>query len=210
MVAVVNIEYTPNPNALKFVLSEPAVMSGSRSFGSQGDADQHPLAKALFSNEHVRNVFFLENFVTVTKGDEGDWAKLRDEFRQTIEANFVPAADAPAAPTSSGNGGTATATATAQPAASSADPNTTFDLLDDAGRLERINELLDITVRPALAGDGGGIEVVGLEDGYTVRIRYQGACGSCPSSMAGTLMAIENLLKEDVDDRLMVVPDLAM
>jgi Fe-S cluster biogenesis protein NfuA len=59
-------------------------------------------------------------------------------------------------------------------------------------------------VRPALAGDGGGLEVLGM-DGYTVKIRYQGACGSCPSSISGTLMAIEGLLKRDIHPALEVV-----
>ena len=69
--------------------------------------------------------------------------------------------------------------------------------------LGRINELLDDRVRPALAGDGGGLEIMGLE-GKTLTISYQGACGSCPSSTAGTLMAIQNLLQSEVDDELVV------
>ena len=60
-------------------------------------------------------------------------------------------------------------------------------------------------MRPALAGDGGGLEVLGL-DGYTVKIRYQGACGSCPSAISGTLMAIEGLLKRDISEAIEVVP----
>src|SRR5690606_1976747 len=69
--------------------------------------------------------------------------------------------------------------------------------------LSRINTLLDDRVRPALAGDGGGLEVMGLE-GKTLFIRYQGACGSCPSSTAGTLMAIQNLLQSEIDEELVV------
>ena len=69
----------------------------------------------------------------------------------------------------------------------------------------QINELLDQKVRPALAGDGGGLEVVGI-DGYTVKIRYQGACGTCPSAISGTLMAIEGLLRRDINQALEVVP----
>ncbi len=71
--------------------------------------------------------------------------------------------------------------------------------------LKKINELLDQKVRPALAGDGGGLEVLGVE-GYTVKIRYQGACGSCPSSISGTLMAIEGLLKRDINPAIQVIP----
>jgi Fe-S cluster biogenesis protein NfuA len=75
----------------------------------------------------------------------------------------------------------------------------------DVALLQQINALLDDRVRPALAGDGGGLQVLGLE-GKTLFIRYQGACGSCPSSSAGTLMAIQNLLQAEVDEALVVTP----
>ena len=51
---------------------------------------------------------------------------------------------------------------------------------DDA-KLARINELLDSRIRPGLAGDGGGLEVISF-DGTTLEISYHGACGSCPSA----------------------------
>ena len=77
-------------------------------------------------------------------------------------------------------------------------------VLSDDPRLTRINEILDEKVRPALAGDGGYLEILGLKD-HTLSIRYQGACGSCPSSLTGTLMAIEGMLKQEVDPDLEVV-----
>jgi len=76
--------------------------------------------------------------------------------------------------------------------------------VSDDPRLTQINEILDEKIRPALAGDGGWLEVLGLTD-HTLTIRYQGACGSCPSSLSGTLMAIEGMLKEQVDPEIEVV-----
>ena len=64
----------------------------------------------------------------------------------------------------------------------------------DQERLDRINELLDEQIRPYLQGDGGDLYVTGLE-GNTLSVHYQGACGSCPSSLSGTLAGIENLVK---------------
>ena len=64
--------------------------------------------------------------------------------------------------------------------------------------------MLDQKVRPALAGDGGGLEVLEI-DGLTVKIKYQGACGSCPSAISGTLMAIEGLLRRDINPAIDVV-----
>jgi NFU1 iron-sulfur cluster scaffold homolog, mitochondrial len=65
---------------------------------------------------------------------------------------------------------------------------------EDQQRLDRINELLDQQIRPYLQGDGGDLHVLGLE-GNTLTVHYQGACGSCPSSLSGTLVSIENLVK---------------
>jgi Fe-S cluster biogenesis protein NfuA len=69
--------------------------------------------------------------------------------------------------------------------------------------MAKVNATIDKFVRPALAGDGGGLEVLGME-GSTVFIRYQGACGGCPSAVTGTLFAIENLLKDQVDEEITV------
>jgi Fe-S cluster biogenesis protein NfuA len=65
----------------------------------------------------------------------------------------------------------------------------------DKERLAKINEILDDQVRPYLQGDGGDLYVVGLE-GNKLTVHYQGACGSCPSSISGTLAGIENLVKQ--------------
>jgi Fe-S cluster biogenesis protein NfuA len=70
--------------------------------------------------------------------------------------------------------------------------------------LKKINQLIDERVRPALANDGGGLEILGLEENI-VTIRYQGACGSCPSAINATLTAIAGLLKRDIDPSLEVV-----
>jgi Fe-S cluster biogenesis protein NfuA len=67
----------------------------------------------------------------------------------------------------------------------------------------QINEILDERIRPYLASDGGWLEVLSLDD-KKLTIRYQGACGSCPSSLTGTLMAIEGMIKEEVDPEIEV------
>ncbi|MNC90858.1 NifU-like domain protein [compost metagenome] len=66
---------------------------------------------------------------------------------------------------------------------------------EDKKRVDRINEILDDQVRPYLQGDGGDLYVVGL-DGNKLTVHYQGACGSCPSSISGTLAGIENLVRQ--------------
>ena len=74
----------------------------------------------------------------------------------------------------------------------------------DDPKLREIEAILDERIRPYLAGDGGWLEVVELA-GNTLKIRYEGACGSCPSSLTGTLMAIENMIKEEIDPEIEVI-----
>ena len=70
--------------------------------------------------------------------------------------------------------------------------------------VRRVNEILDEKIRPYLASDGGWLEVLSLDD-KKLTIHYQGACGSCPSSLSGTLMAIERLMQEEIDPEIEVV-----
>jgi Fe-S cluster biogenesis protein NfuA len=142
----------------------------------------------MFAIDGVDTLFFCDRFVTVTMKDDADWRAVHAEATRLLEA----AAPAEVDP------GTASVGAPA-----SLDPSQFTPA--DRELLERIQALLDDRVRPALAGDGGGLEVVGL-DGKTLHIRYQGACGSCPSSVSGTLMAIQNLLQSEVDEDIAVVP----
>ena len=72
-----------------------------------------------------------------------------------------------------------------------------------AAKLIQINELLDERVRPFLQSDGGDLYVVGLDDNV-LQVHYQGACGSCPSSLSGTLAGITGLVRQ-IDPDLDVV-----
>ena len=183
MPKISDIEETPNPNAVKFVLREPVTNGTAHSIGSASEAENDPLAKSLFDVGHVVSVFYMDRMITVEKDEHGDWDELLPALAVPIRA---AASVAPANAAAAAVGG-------ALAAVTSDDP-----------RLLKINEILDEKVRPALMGDGGYLEVLGLAD-HTLSIRYQGACGSCPSSLTGTLMAIEGMLKQEVDPDLEVV-----
>jgi len=183
MPKISDIEETPNPNAVKFILREPVSNGVARQYGSAELAENDPLAKSLFDVGHVVSVFYMDKMITVEKDDEGDWDELLPELAVPIR---VAEATGSAAAAAAAVGGPIAA------------------LTSDDPRLLKINEILDEKVRPALMGDGGYLEIMGLSD-HTLSIRYQGACGSCPSSLTGTLMAIESMLKQEVDPELEVV-----
>ena len=185
MPKISDIEETPNPNAVKFILREAVSNGVARQYGSAELAENDPLAKSLFDVGHVVSVFYMDRMITVEKDEEGDWDEL-------LPALAVPIRAAEAV---NGSAAAAAAAAVGGPIAAVA---------SDDPRLLRINEILDEKVRPALMGDGGYLEVLGLQD-HTLSIHYQGACGSCPSSLTGTLMAIESMLKQEVDSELEVI-----
>ena len=185
MPKISDIEETPNPNAVKFILREPVSNGVARQYDSAELATDDPLAKSLFDVGHVVSVFYMDKMVTVEKDDEGDWDDL------------LPALAIPIRAAEAVNGSAAAAAAAAVGGAIAA-------VASDDPRLLRINEILDEKVRPALMGDGGYLEIIGLSE-HTLSIRYQGACGSCPSSLTGTLMAIEGMLKQEVDPELEVI-----
>ena len=184
MPKISDIEETPNPNAVKFILREPVSNGTVHQFGSAEQAENDPLAKSLFDVGHVVSVFYMDRMITVEKEEDGDWDDL-------LPALAVPIRATPAA-----NG--------AQAASAAAVGGAIAAVTSDDPRLMQINEILDERVRPALMGDGGYLEIMSLKD-HTLSIRYQGACGSCPSSLTGTLMAIEGMLKQEVDPELEVV-----
>jgi len=167
MPKIADIEDTPNPNAVKFVLRDRLTWGTACSFDSADSAAADPLAAKLFAIPHVVNVYYMDKWITVTQDGEADWPTLVREIAMPIreaEAAQKPELEA----------------------------NDSFD--DDEPRLAAIRKLLDEQVRPALVSDGGDLQIVGL-DGNVLSIRYFGACGSCPSSLAGTLSAIGNLAR---------------
>jgi Fe-S cluster biogenesis protein NfuA len=184
-----NIEETPNPNAVKFILKEPVTNGTTRSFHSAEAAAEDPLAAPLFAVGEVASVFYMDKMITVEKTDEADWDDLLPRLAVPIRA----------AESVASNG----AAAAAQPAAQGVG-GPLGALMSDDPRLTRINEILDEKVRPYLASDGGWLEVLSLND-KTLTIRYQGACGSCPSSLSGTLMGIEGLIRQEIDPDIEVV-----
>ncbi|MGH9948162.1 MAG: NifU family protein [Pyrinomonadaceae bacterium] len=188
MPKIADIQETPNPNAVKFILKEAVSHGTSHSFKTAADALSDKLATSLFEVGDVESVFYMDKMITVEKTDAIEW----DEILPLL-AVPIRAADSVAATNGNGNGNAAASVGGAIAAAASDDP-----------KLRMIDALLDERIRPYLAGDGGWLEIIELADSK-LTIRYQGACGSCPSSLTGTLMAIENMIQEEIDPEISVV-----
>src|SRR5687768_18156263 len=128
MPKISDIEETPNPNAVKFILKE-AVSNGTvHSYSSADQAESDMLAKSLFDVGHVVSVFYMDRMITVEKDDEGDWDELLPALAVPIRA--AEAVTPTAAAAAAAVGGSIAA------------------VTSDDPRLLRINEILDEKVRP--------------------------------------------------------------
>ena len=188
MPKIADIQETPNPNAVKFILKEPVSHGTSHSFKNAVDAAENVLARSIFEVGEVVSVFYMDKMITVEKTDDIDWDEILPDLAVPIRA-----AEAVAVTSGAAKKAAAATVGGSIAVAASDDP-----------KLAAINELLDDRIRPYLAGDGGWLEIIELSED-TLRIRYEGACGSCPSSLTGTLMAIENMIKEEIDPNITVL-----
>ncbi|XP_015790067.1 NFU1 iron-sulfur cluster scaffold homolog, mitochondrial [Tetranychus urticae] len=166
---------TPNPNSLKFLPGVTVLESGTMDFSDRLSAvKRSPLANALFRIEGVKSVFLGPDFITVSKVDEDvEWRVLKPEIFAVLVDFF-----------------------------SSGLPivNQVKDEASQEGEVEEdetvlmIKELLETRIRPTVQEDGGDIIFMGFEDGI-VKLKLQGACNSCPSSVVTLKSGVQNMLQ---------------
>jgi Fe-S cluster biogenesis protein NfuA len=181
-------ETTPNPAALKFVVSRMLTKEPIE-FKSIDDTAASPLAQELFKFSYVKEVFIDENYISVTKYEINNWEEITLEIRSFIK-QFIE------------NGGIVLdETMLAAVAVDKKEKNKTqeFDNLDVTS--QQIINILEEYVKPAVAADGGNI----VFDSYNekdkiVKVILQGACSGCPSSTFTLKSGIENMLKSMLND----------
>lgn len=182
----IQIEETPNPLAIKFLMPSPILSEGKNvNCSTPQQASISPLASALFQISNVSNVFFGYDFITVTKDEDGDWEELSLVVITTI-MNFL---------------------STGLPLLKQFSLNGEFPLepvVSTDPLSIQIEAILEEKIRPAIAQDGGNIVFRGFEDGI-VYVELQGSCSGCPSSSQTLKMGIENMLKYYIPEILMVV-----
>ena len=174
----IQTEETPNPSTLKFLPGMVLLESGTREFKNKEEAEKNSLAKLLFTQNNVKGVFIGKDFVTITKSDGVEWESLKPSILSTILDFF-----------SSGGSIEADSTPNAVPKVE----NINYSK-EDKEIVEKINELLDERIKPAVAQDGGDINFVKLQNGI-VFLELRGACSGCPSSTITLKSGIENMLK---------------
>ena len=170
----IQTEETPNPATLKFLPGREVLQTGTADFSTEEASKNAPLAQRIFRVNGVSGVFLGTDFITVTKRENEDWDYIKAEILEAIMDHFQSGK-----PAIEDNAG----------AINHADHDG-----PDSDLVNKIKDLLDTRVRPAVAQDGGDITFHGFEDGI-VYLHMQGACAGCPSSTMTLKMGIENLLR---------------
>jgi len=191
---VIDIQPTPNPNAYRFELNQIAIESGSKNFASQEEALSDPFSKAVFNLYGIENVFIKDNFITITKSSVVGWGALTGMVKKVIETSLCFYLK----PSYKGSD--------FLEGLSKADDfsRESFVNLSDFEKEKIVNFIFDQGVRPTLAKDGGDLTLIEVR-GEVIRIRYEGACGTCPSASQGTLKFIEEMIQENLHPNLKII-----
>ncbi|MGI9527055.1 MAG: NifU family protein [Weeksellaceae bacterium] len=178
-------EMTPNPKVMKFVANQ--FITGSMvEVKRRKDAHRVPLAQALFDKfDFIEEVFFSENYISVTRNEESDWQFLALEVRQflldylqsgatLVEDDYI---------------------------AVKSEVEQKLEKKVYSSTEEEIQRILDEYIKPAVSKDGGNIALLEFnEDTKTAVMVLQGACSGCPSSTMTLKNGIETILKDMLPD----------
>lgn len=170
----VQTQETPNPNSLKFLPGRQVMETGTADFPNLTSGQRSPLAKQLFRIEGVKSVFLGCDFITITKiDDEVEWKVLKPDIFATIMDFF----------------------ATGLPVVTDEEPAIEVAVNpEDDETVAMIKELLDTRIRPVVQEDGGDVVFMGFEGGV-VKLKMQGSCTSCPSSIVTLKNGVQNMLQ---------------
>ncbi|MBK6782324.1 MAG: NifU family protein [Saprospiraceae bacterium] len=188
-------EQTPNPETLKFVTNK-MLYRGTADFKEEELAkDWSELASALFVFPYVKGVYICNNFVTVTKEFTYQWDDIMLPLKEFIKKYI----------------------ADENPIISDGFEEAMKDIEkekstreytgDEAVLVEKIKELIDTYVKPAVEMDGGNIEFKSFDKGI-VTVILQGSCSGCPSSTVTLKSGIEGMLKRMVPEVTEVVSEM--
>ena len=177
---LVNTEHTPNPDTLKFLPGKKVSEVGPIEFLKNDKSIKVSLANKILSLEGTVMVFFGEDFITVKKEKDLNWNDLKHGIISEINDYY-----------SKGNevvvGKDLKLAKILSESTSDAKPVQSNEIIN------KINEVLDSKIRPAVAKDGGDIKFKSFKNGI-VTVELKGSCSGCPSSIMTLKQGVQNLL----------------
>ncbi len=170
----IQTEITPNPLTLKFIPGRKLIKKGTAEFKSSKEAESFDLAKNLFNEGYVSNVFIGQDFLSITKSENVEWDEIKPNILSII-TDFLTSHD------------------TIDLIQKSKTSNKKYSKKEQE-IVDQIEELIEERIKPAVAQDGGDIRFIKFEKGI-VFLEMRGACSGCPSSVLTLKSGIENMLK---------------
>ena len=175
---MIQTETTPNPNSLKFISEKKISAIGTEEFQKgKSKSFSNSFIKELLNFEGVELVLLSENFLSVKKDDNASWDELKpmviSHLNDYFQKNEGPILQDRKIQAKKDN--------------------------DQDETVNKIIEVLDTKIRPAVARDGGDIKFKSFKDGI-VKVELQGSCSGCPSSLMTLKQGVQNLLKHYVKE----------
>ena len=169
----VQTEQTPNPNTLKFLPGKVVSEVGPVEFTAK-EQTKNKLVQDLLIIDEVNMVFLGSDFITVKKKEETEWKNLKTKIIAIINDYYLSGKK------------------------SVLEKNYHKEEKEDKKEIknevvQKIVDVLDNKIRPAVARDGGDIKFKSFKDGL-VTVELQGSCSGCPSSIMTLKQGVQNLL----------------
>jgi len=175
---MIQIENTPNPESLKFVTEQVISTSGTEEFQKNNIKNiSNVFIKELLGFKGVELVLISKNFLSVKKDKTVSWNELKPMVISHLNHYFASNKD---------------------PILKKNESKETVNE-NDSDTIEKIKEVLDTKIRPAVEKDGGDIKFKSFKEGV-VKVELQGSCSGCPSSLVTLKQGVQNLLKHYVKE----------
>ena len=174
---MIQTETTPNPDSLKFLSDNVISAVGTEEFHkSKQNEIRNPFIKELLNFDGVELILLSKKFLSVKKTKEVSWEELKPMVISHLNDYFEK---------------------NKQPILVSKTIDDNVNNRDET--VNKILEVLDTKIRPAVARDGGDIKFKSFENGV-VKVELQGSCSGCPSSLMTLKQGVQNLLKHYVKE----------
>jgi len=177
---MIQVEQTPNPESLKFLSEKIVSTAGTVEFQkNKSDKIDNDFVRELFSYEGVELVLFSTNFISVKKDKKANWNELKPMIISLMNDYYQK---------------------NNTPILTSKKKEENQENQEDGDEIiQKIKEVLDTKIRPAVARDGGDIKFKSFSNGV-VKVELQGSCSGCPSSLMTLKQGVQNLLKHYIKE----------
>ena len=183
---MIQTEHTPNPDTLKFLPGKKVSDVGPIEFLKNDKSIKVPLVNKILSLKGTTMVFFGKDFITVKKEKDFNWEDLKHSIISEINDYYSKGNDVVVSKDLK-------LAKILSESASDSKPIQSNEIIN------KINEVLDSKIRPAVARDGGDITFKSFEDGV-VTVELKGSCSGCPSSIMTLKQGVQNLLCHYIPD----------